>query len=252
MIRVVMFDFAGTAVDEDPRVHHHLHALVDTVGSFETAGGKPLRTCIVSDTAMPARAAFEAELKRLRVRATFDECLCVAADAEHVAAARSLGMPVLRFGGTGADAFDDWSQAPALIAQRVAPESEANALVAIRAHLTARGVDVASIAPADANGRRTVSARIWRVLSGASDSQPLRVAVPVSATVDRAPNGALRTHIDMPTKEEIDEAANYARSLAAHGQIASPGAPATGEATHTLEPDESGGHKLVRRRFKAI
>lgn len=300
MIRVVMFDLGMTLVDANARPFAHVREALDAIGRFETADGKPLRMCLVSDFTMPAppatpakvralfaeylelldrtglrdafepvarrvtlsthagaikpaRVVFDTALKRLRVRATLDECLFVTENAAHIAAARDqLGMGVLRFGATGEEAFDDWSQAPALIAQRIAPGHDANAHAAIRAHLAARDVDVASIAPADAAGTRAVSARVWRTLPAEAGAAPLRIAVPVSATVSRAPSGALHARVDEPTAEAIEETANYARSLAAHAQIAAPGAPATGEATHVIEVDAQGRRTLVRQRFKAI
>ena len=64
----------------------------------------------------PDRRVFEAALARLGVAAAWGECLLITEDAEHVAAARGIGMQALQFGVD----FTDWASAPALVAARVA------------------------------------------------------------------------------------------------------------------------------------
>lgn len=301
MIRVVMFDLGLTLLDANEQPLAHVREALAAIAAFETADGKPLRSCLVSDVAMPtpltpatvraafdeylavldrsglrasfepvqrrvtlsvhagelkpARVVFETALRRLRVKASLDECLFVTENAAHSTVARDhWHMAVLRFhaAGGGTFDFDDWSQAPALIAQRVASARDANVHAAIRTHLAARGVEVGAIAAASADGARAVSGRVWRTVAGEPGEPPLQVSVPVAASVSTGPRGELRSHIGKPTTEEVDEAANYARSLAANRQIAPPGEAVTGEATHAVEVDAQGRRKLVRRRFKAF
>jgi hypothetical protein len=280
MIRVVVFELAATLVDAKGRAFPHVAGALDAIGAFVAADGKPLQTCLVADAAqladvaalldgaglraafepfarrvtasaeLPDRAAFEAALRRLRVRATLEQCLFVSGNAAHATAARKLGMAVLAV-GRGRD-FHDWSQAPALVAQRVAPEREANLQAAITAHLAARDVAVASVGSPRADGTRTVSARVWHTLPAQNDVESQRVAVPVSATVATLADGSLRARVPKPDAEAIAEAANYARSLAERGQIAPAGRAPRGEETHTTETDTDGRPRLVRRRFTAI
>ena len=299
MIRVVMFDLGLTLLDANAQPFPHVREALAAIAGFEADDGKPLRSCLVSDVAMPAppvtpakvraafddylrvlddsglrplfepvqrrvtlsvqagatkpaRAVFETALRRLRVRAALDECLFITENGAHAEAVRQWGMAALWFRAAGESAFDfdDWSQAPALIAQRVAPDRDANAHAAIRAHLAARGVEVATIAPAGADGARAVSGRVWQTLPGAQ-GEPLHVPVPVSASVHAGPDGALRSRVATPTPEAIAEAANFAHSLAAHGQIAE-GEAVDGDATHAIDVDAQGRRKLVRRRFKAF
>ena len=88
----------------------------------------------------PDRRVFEAAVSRLGMDASLDECLFVTENARHVRVCREeLGMSVLRFGeirGEGVD-FDDWSDAPLLVAHRLDPGSELNLERALRTKLAA-------------------------------------------------------------------------------------------------------------------
>jgi HAD superfamily hydrolase (TIGR01509 family) len=67
----------------------------------------------------PDRAVFIKALSRLQSRATLEECLFITENADHIRAARqTMGMTTLQFKSPEATRFDfdDWSQAPALIA----------------------------------------------------------------------------------------------------------------------------------------
>jgi beta-phosphoglucomutase-like phosphatase (HAD superfamily) len=66
----------------------------------------------------PDKKIFETALKRLGSHAKLEDCLFITENATHIEAARrTLHMQTLQFGRD----FDDWSQAPALIAHLVAP-----------------------------------------------------------------------------------------------------------------------------------
>jgi hypothetical protein len=203
--------------------------------------------------AKPARAVFEMALHRLRSNAALDECLLITEDAAHVAAVRhTLGMQALRFKGVGPAAcdFDDWSAAPALVAHRIDPNNEANLTIAATAQLAARGVDVQTLAPA-APGQWRVSAQRWHPVQvpGHDDLGTLHVAIPVELALHRRPDGALQVELPAPDPEHLREAASFAASLAAHGQI---GGGGTGRTTHTIETDAAGRRRLVRKRFSAV
>ncbi len=167
MIRVVMFDLGMTLIDAQNRPFAHVAHALETISTYKTKDGKPLRSCLVSDFTMPTppitvqkkralfdqyldilgrtglrplfepvnrrvtlstqagvlkpdRKVFETAVRRLRVRATLEECLFVTESSAHISAARqALHMRALQFASTGQPPFDfdDWSLFPALIAQ---------------------------------------------------------------------------------------------------------------------------------------
>src|SRR5215472_9201578 len=49
MIRVLMFDLGMTLVDQENRPFRHVPAALTAIAKFETKGGKPLESCLVSD-----------------------------------------------------------------------------------------------------------------------------------------------------------------------------------------------------------
>jgi FMN phosphatase YigB (HAD superfamily) len=72
----------------------------------------------------PDRAVFETALRRLRSRATLAECVLITESTAHITAARTtLGMQALQFSATSSPPFDfdDWGQAPAMVARLVDP-----------------------------------------------------------------------------------------------------------------------------------
>jgi hypothetical protein len=200
----------------------------------------------------PAAAVFLKALARLRVKAGLAECLLITENAEHVAAVRqTLGMQALQFRAPGAAEFDfdDWSQAPALVAQHIGPGVPGNLQAAIRACLAARDVEVDDCPADDGAGPWPVRGRRWHAV----ELPPLgtvHVAVPVQGELRRAPNGELAATLPAPDAAAVAEAGDFARSLAAHGQIAT-GSGAPGRTTHALETDSEGRRRLVRRRFSA-
>jgi hypothetical protein len=83
----------------------------------------------------PSAAVFQTALERLQSDTSFDECLLVTEDAQHVATVRAdLGMQALRFGAKdepGVD-FDDWSQVPALIEALIGAKGAENLGTAVQ------------------------------------------------------------------------------------------------------------------------
>lgn len=199
----------------------------------------------------PAAAVFEKALSRLHVQAALTECLFVTENAAHVAAVRThLGMQALLFRTPGVTEFDfdDWSQAPALIAQRLGGTSPANLNAAVRAHLSAQGVEVDELS-GDGQVSWPVSGRRWHPVK-VPKLGTVHVALPVRGSVTREAGGTLATSLPAADADAIAEAGAFARSLARHDQIAVDGG-AGGGATHALETDDQGRRKLVRRRFSA-
>lgn len=295
-----MFDLGMTLVDEHEHPFAHVPQALTAISGFKTAGGKPLRTCLVSDFTMatppatakkvrpifeqyleildrtglrsffepvdrrvtlsthanatkPDRAVFETAVRRLRVRAGLDECLLITENRDHVAAARTkLKMHALQFGAASAGSFDfdDWSQAPAMVAHAIDPRHRSNLHAAVGAFLGADDVEVSTVEGDATAGSVTASGRVWFPVSVPEVGEaPVHVAVPVRGTVHVGASGRLRSDVPAPTDADVDEAASFARSLAVNGQIGGANSPG---ATHAIEVDESGRRRLVRKRFSAI
>ena len=200
----------------------------------------------------PAAAVFLKALARLHVKAELGECLFITEKAEHVLAARqTLGMQALQFRALGGAAFDfdDWSQAPALIAHRIGTEVPPNRQAAIRAYLAAHGVEVDDCPAASGAGSWPLQGRRWHAVE-LPQLGTVHVAVPALVRLSRRPNGELAAALPQANAEAITEAGDFARSLAAHGQIDS-GDGAPGRTTHALAVDTEGRRRLVRRHLSA-
>jgi hypothetical protein len=305
MIRVVIFDLGMTLIDDTQHPFSHVEDALTAIAEFETADGDALRSCLVSDFAMPTppvtdakvtarfneylevldrsglraffepveervtlsshagvlkpdRKIFEKALQRLGANVSLDECLFITENASHIEAARTaLKMKTLRFRSTGSDEFDfdDWAEAPALVANLVAPQQPANMHAAIRAHLAAQGVDLLKAEPADSPGTMRFVGQVWSAISvpGHQDLQNVQVAIPVEGKVTRGPKGQVRSVAPLqPSADQLAEATSYVRSLATHGQIAGQAAKRSPGATHQIETDEKGNRRLVRKRFTAF
>lgn len=206
----------------------------------------------------PDRAIFTKALSRLQSRATLAECLFITENADHVRAARqTLGMIALQFKAPGATRFDfdDWSQAPALIAHIVDPHQPDNLRGAVQAHLAAHGVETVSAQAVGTSGKVRVAGQVWHKVSvpGHPELGDVHVAVPVEGELTRGSKGELAgTLAKQPSKEQLAEARAFVGSLATHGQIASAGGGAARDATHAIEIDAQGRRKLVRKRFSAV
>lgn len=205
----------------------------------------------------PDRALFETALRRLRVKATLEECLFVTENAAHIKAARNrLHMPAIQFRAAGSDRFDfdDWSQVPAMIAHLIDQRQEGNLHAAIKAYLAAKDIELSSLAPTSKPGRFRLSGQMWCpvVLPGFADLQAVHVSVPVEGELISGSKGELHSRVSRPTEEQIAEATAFVGSLAAHGQIAQRGAIRNAGATHEIATDDNGRRRLVRKRFSAL
>jgi len=206
----------------------------------------------------PDRKIFETALSRLGAGVQLQECLFITENAAHIKAAReTLEMQTLRFRSAGSNQFDfeDWAQAPALIAGLVAPNQPANTHAAIKAQLAAQGVDLLKLENTAAPNEMKITAQAWTPVSlpGHEDLKDLLIAIPVGGKMKRGSKGEVTsTKLEKPSTEQISEATDFVRSLAAHGQIESPGGKGGSGATHEIKTDEKGKRRLVRKRFSAV
>jgi FMN phosphatase YigB (HAD superfamily) len=65
----------------------------------------------------PERAFFETAFERMGLPASFEKCLFVTEELDHLLAAQSLGFHTLQFGGTDprVEHFDNWSEMPSRV-----------------------------------------------------------------------------------------------------------------------------------------
>ncbi|HRI18688.1 MAG TPA: hypothetical protein PL196_09210, partial [Burkholderiaceae bacterium] len=204
----------------------------------------------------PDRRVFETALRRLRSKAPLDRCLLVTENVAHARAAiDELGMQALVFrppAGTTIG-FDDWSQAPALVARLVDGPAD-NVSAATRVYLGAREIEAGDVTPGADASTLHVSGRSWRALNvpGEPDLDGVMVPIPVRGELRRGAHGELVGHLGEPSDEEVAEATNAVKSLAAHRQIEGRTDGQVGAATHAIEADASGRRRLVRKRFTAV
>src|SRR5262249_41654119 len=119
--------------------------------------------------------------------------------------------------------FNDWAQAPSLVANLVAPHQFANAEAAVKAHLAAtEGIEVDSAEPSSKPGAMKIAGKAWQSISvpGFDDLRDVLVSIPVEGEVTRGPEGAVESvKMQKPSKEQINEVTSFVQSLATHGQI---------------------------------
>jgi hypothetical protein len=206
----------------------------------------------------PNRKIFEKALQRLGASISLDECLFITENAAHISEARNtLAMKTMQFRSADSSSydFDSWAEAPALIANLVAPQEQENLHAAIKAYLAAKSIDLLASESIGAADTLKFSGLAWCPISvpGFQDLLNVQVAIPVEGKIAREQNGKLRSVTPAkPSAEQTAEAISYVHSLATHGRIASnPTQPSTG-ATHQIETDEKGNRRLVRKRFSTL
>jgi hypothetical protein len=207
----------------------------------------------------PDRKVFATALKRLGLKVSLKECLFITENHEHVQAARTkLKMSALQFRSESSPEFDfeDWLQAPPMIAHLVTQKGGANSETALSAHLRlAHGFDMQAADQSKSAHMANVRGTIWKPLGEAAGGDLANVHMPfaVDGKVTRGPAGDIRkVTLTEPTAGDVNEAAVLARSLAQHGQIEGWPAGPGGAATHRIETDDQGRRKLVRKRFRAV
>ena len=205
----------------------------------------------------PDRKIFETALQRLGAGVGLEECLFITEDAVHIEKARDvLKMGTLQFrsGGSSQFDFDDWAEAPALIANLVAPHQESNTQAAIKAHLATKGIDMLGSEQAGSPDEMTFSGQMWSPISvpGFDDLKDVHVAIPVEGKVTRGRKGEVRSVAKQPSAEQVEEVSSFVRSLAEHGQIAGHAGKDAKGTTHQIETDKKGTRRLVRKRYSAL
>jgi hypothetical protein len=204
----------------------------------------------------PAKKVFLKALQRLGTTATLHECLLITENAAHVQVAREQhGMKTLLFRAPGATQFDfeDWSQAPLLVAHVIEPQ--ANGEAAVKAYLSSvHGLEEVSLEPTATRDAFTVRGRAWSAISGPDlgELEGVLVSLPVVGEFSRGSRGALENlRIDQPSTEQLSEATSFVRSLVRNKQIG-PAPGAVSRPTHEITVDEHGRRRLVRKRFTAL
>jgi hypothetical protein len=205
----------------------------------------------------PERKIFEAALQRLGTKTGLEDCLLVTENSTHIRSVREkLGMQTLQFQPpAGRPGFNDWAQAPGLIANLVAPHQFSNAQAAVKAHLAAHGIELDSAEPSSKPGAMKIAAKSWHAISVPEfdELRDVLVSVPVEGEITRGPEGKVESvNLRKPSPEDIDEVTSFVRSLATHGQIEGHSKGPSRGATHAIETDEKGNRKLVRKRFTAV
>ena len=207
----------------------------------------------------PDRRVFTTALQRLGSIAKLSECLFITENAAHIKAAhKQLKMQTLQFRAAGSAKFDfdDWSQAPLLIAHLLPPHAAVNTEAALKTHLTAaHGLDIDSVESSTKPGKLRLQGKLWHPVTSPDlgDLSGVMVKIPVEAEVTLGTKGNVRNlQIKPPSEEQVTEATAFVKSLARHQQLTGqPGTLAPG-ATHQIEVDEQGRRRLVRRRYSAM
>lgn len=202
----------------------------------------------------PHRAVFAKALSRLGVTASLAESMLITEDAAHVAYVRDrFHMSALRFAPDGSGDFEDWSEAPSLLAAAVSPGNHANVVAALKTRLAASGMELVDVQQADA-GQMKISVKAWHPIRvpGRADLGDVHVAIPLEGVVQCNATGRMSSTIASPSAEQIDEAASFVKGLAERDQIASGRTNAPQGATHEIEVAADGKQRLVRRRFSGV
>lgn len=305
MIKVIMFDLGDTLIDPSNRPLPHVKEALAAIAEFKTAGGKLVRSCLISDFTMmappataaklaaifhdylavldqaglralfvpvqkrvtlsthagvmkPDRRVFEVALRRLGSKASLAECLFISENAAHITHARmSLKMSTLQFRPAGARQFDfdDWAQAPALIAHLLGATPIANVQTAVRAFLAAQNFEVLSVEEIEPAGSIQFSCKTWYPISvpDMDDLRDIHVSLPITGWVARGKKGQLKVvGLNRPSEQERAETVTFVRSLATNGQIGGRSGVLPRRPTHEIQIDASGSRRLVRKGFSAI
>ncbi len=214
----------------------------------------------------PDRKVFVTALKRLRTTASLEECLFITENHAHVQAARTtLQMHALEFRSATSTPpvsfdFDDWQQAPAMVAHVLEPGGGMNEEAALRDHLRAKHAFDLSLSERTGSRTTKVSGTLWAPVGvAAGDAAHVHAPFAVEGEITRGPKGQLsEVRLRQPSPSEIDEAAAFIRTLAQRGQLRGPSGPTVtdrtvgDETTYHVETDDQGRQKLIRKRIRAV
>jgi len=132
-----------------------------------------------------------------------------------------------------------------------------NAHAAITKHLAGHNVELDTAEPDAKSGETHVTGRVWHpaTIPGFDHLGQVNVELPVRGRVKVGQNGTVETvDLSKPSHEEIEEARNYAATLAAHGDIegVKGGAASAGPSSHRIEQGPDGQRRLKRKGFSAV
>jgi hypothetical protein len=205
----------------------------------------------------PNRKIFELAVRRLGIDARLSECLFITENAEHIAKCKLFGMSTLQFGpeSSGGD-FDDWSEGPLLISQRVTPDGHNNLELGVRLHLaTNYGMELISMKKKQAGRGVRGQAQKWHPVPDpkSGGKEKIDVSIPVDVDVDLTKKGRIRSvKTGQPDSEAVKDAQGFLESLEANKQVTDKPGQLPPGATHRIETDKKGRKRLVRKRFSAI
>ncbi len=207
----------------------------------------------------PDRKVFETAISRLGVQAELEECLFITENPSHISECQKLGMSTLQFGDTDSEGvvFSDWSEAPLLIAQFVAPDSNVNMKLALSLYLAHNhGINLISLEERTSS-KDPIHARAKTLYPisypklGALDG--VHMELPVDVFIQVNEKGQIKSvQTTQPSAEHISEAKYYLQSLIANHQVSLELGELSPGATHQIEIDSKGRHVLTRKRYSAI
>jgi hypothetical protein len=200
----------------------------------------------------PDRRVFEMALKRAELKASIEEALFITEDAGHVTACRNMGMTALQFGVD----FDDWTNAPLLVARTIDSSGITNVGAALKQVLAAdhdvRLDEVESISGGGVRGK----GRSWVKLDAPElgSLRGVHVELPVDVEAKIGSAGGLTDVRVTPSPEYLAEAVQNVQTLVSNQQVSEAAATANSPVvpTHTVETDDKGRRLLRRRRFTAF
>ena len=128
---------------------------------------------------------------------------------------------------------------------------------AITKHLAEHKVELDTAEPDAKSGEVHVTGRVWHpaTIPGFDRLGQVHVELPVRGRVKVGRNGKVETlALSKPRREEIEEARNYAASLAANGDIedVTGETASAGPSTHRIEKGPDGQRRLKRKGFSAV
>lgn len=128
---------------------------------------------------------------------------------------------------------------------------------AIKKHLAEHKVELDTAEPDAKSGGTHITGRVWHpaTIPGFDGLGQVHLELPVRGRVKVGQNGKVETlALSKPKHEEIEEALNYAASLAANGNIEGVAGEtaSAGPSTHRIEKGPDGQRRLKRIGFSAV
>ncbi|MEK6262282.1 MAG: hypothetical protein AABP62_27100 [Planctomycetota bacterium] len=203
----------------------------------------------------PDRRIFEVAIARTASGASLTECLFVTENTTHLEKCKEYGITPVSFGSTvsGMAGFENWADAPAVIAGLVAPGHTGNRSAAAAAALATRhglvGFTATATVGRSVHGRANQLVQLNDPRLGSLDG--VYVERPSEVTVDIGLDGLVaEVEAVAPDSDDVADAVNFVSSLMKSGRVAIPGQPVPSfGVTHAVERDSEGRPRLVRQRY---